>query len=86
MEPSRNGVLKTELQTSITKLEEVWEGEARMVMDGWMVDFLLVTKIGNRNNICLTKIWGCKKYQCGTDINYVDIPHSRTHANIIWCC
>lgn len=27
VEPSRNGVLKTELQTSITKLEEVWEGE-----------------------------------------------------------
>ena len=28
VEPSRNGVLKTELQNSITKLEEVWEGEA----------------------------------------------------------
>lgn len=27
MEPGRNGLLKSDLQTSITKLEEVWEGE-----------------------------------------------------------
>eukprot|EP00434_Breviolum_minutum_P010459 symbB.v1.2.009224.t1/scaffold582.1/size184522/10 len=27
VEPNKNGVLKTELQSSIAKLEEVWEGE-----------------------------------------------------------
>lgn len=27
LEPGRNGLLKSDLQTSITKLEEVWEGE-----------------------------------------------------------
>ena len=36
VEPNRNGVLKTELQNSITKLEEVWEGEAAAQI-GWFM-------------------------------------------------
>ena len=33
VEPNKNGVLKTELQSSIAKLEEVWEGEVRKIGD-----------------------------------------------------
>ena len=49
VEPNKNGVLKTELQSSIAKLEEVWEGEVRFWVEGLvgLVDEQSDRKIGD---------------------------------------